>query len=125
MKRILLFVALLIFVVGVCNSAGIDESPLYGTYMRAVEYSDGDYSLDLFHLFPDHTAYRISRWVSDGKVDISGEEMTTWMFTGEGRVQLLVNGVPMTFIMGTYGELKTDESLPEKYIKVYPRRDWQ
>ncbi len=47
MKRILLFVALLIFVVGVCNSAGIDESPLYGTYMnrRSMAHTCGPWSI--------------------------------------------------------------------------------
>ena len=127
MKKLLLFAVVFVMLFSVAAAeGGLDESPLYGTYLRAVEYSSGNYSLELFHLFPDHTAYYLLRWVSDGKIEDQYEELTSWLFsTKNARVQLVVNGGIMEFTMGNYGELKTTDKLPDVFTKVYPRRDWQ
>lgn len=122
MKKITIIFALFVFVWSIAAAAGIDESPLYGTYLKATEYSDGDYSMTLFHLFPDHTAYYLSSWVSEGKPEGAYEETTVWMFTKEAKVEVVVGGYKMVFSMGNYGQLKDGDGFI--YTKVYPRRDW-
>lgn len=116
---------LLTIILFACNNSlaeGLDESPLYGTYMRATEYSDGNYSISLFHLFSDHTGYYMSEWVSDGKIEGAHEEMIAWMFTKEAKVQVSLEHGVLEFSMGNYGQLKDGDGFI--FTKVYPRRDW-
>lgn len=103
-------------------ASGLDESPLYGTYMKATEYSEGNYSIELFHLFPDHTGYYLSEWISGGKFDGAHEEMVTWMFAKGAKVQISLERGILEFSMGNYGQLKDGDGFI--YTKVYPRRDW-
>lgn len=122
MKRAISFFASVFLLFSASPSEGLDESPLYGTYMKATEYSDNEYSITLFHLFPDHTGYYMSEWVEDGDYDGAHEEMITWMFTKEAKVQVALENGILEFSMGNYGQLIDNSKVI--YTKVYPRRDW-
>ena len=124
MKKMLAAFALVALIVLPFSAfaAGLDESPLYGTYIRAVEYNDGQYYITLFHLFSDHTGFYMSEWVSDGKMEGAHEEMITWMFTKEAKVQIALKAGVLEYSMGNYGQLKDSSGFI--FTKVYPRRDW-
>lgn len=123
MKKIILVVSMLVMFSSFSALAGsLDESPLYGTYMKATEYSDGQYSLTLFHLFSDHTGYYMSEWIQDGEMEGAHEEMISWMFTKEAKVQIALENGIIELSMGNYGQLKEDDGFI--FTKVYPRRDW-
>ena len=123
MRKIAVFAIIVaLLLASVARAGGLDESPLYGTYMKATEYSDNEYSLTLFHLFSDHTGYYLSEWVADGKMEGAHEEMIVWMFTKEAKVQIALESGTIELSMGNYGQLKDGDGFV--FTKVYPRRDW-
>lgn len=96
---------------------------LYGTWARIAEYSSGDLSVDLFHVYPDHRAYCLASFVTGSDIDTGPNAINSWSFE-DGKFYLFYEtGRYETFIPQDEYTLKTDGDSPFIYKKIYPRRD--
>lgn len=119
-----LFLLVLVIVMFACSVAQADPNPaafLYGTWARIVEYDDHQLNIDMFHIFPDHRAYYVSRWFDGKEIDLSDDKIIEWSFE-DGKFYLFFDAGYETFIPVDDFTLKTDESLPVLYMKIYPVR---
>lgn len=122
MRKVITFI--LIFVMFLSSAAIADPNPstfLYGTWARIVEYDDHQLNIDLFHVFPDHRAYYISRWFDGKEADPNDDKIIEWSFE-DGKFFLFFESGYETFIPVDDLTLKTDESSPVLFMKIYPVR---
>ena len=121
-KLILLSVVFILIFVSAALSEESQESFLYGTWARIVEYDSGELYVDLFHVFQDHRAYALSSWVSGAAIDTGPNDVLPWSFE-DGKFCLFYNtGYIAAFIPQDEITLKTDEQMPVIYHKIYPIR---
>ena len=122
MKKVMIFLIIFVMIFGSVSLA--DPNPasfLYGTWEHIVEYSDHQLSMELFHVFPDHRAYYICRWFDGNKIDTNTDKIIEWSFE-DGKFYLFFDTGYEAFIPVDDLTLKTDESLPLLYMKIYPVR---
>ena len=94
---------------------------LYGTWARCIEYSDGEYSMTLFHIYPNHTAFYVSKWFDGKEIESSTDELIQWSFESGTFYLFFENGRLALTPTGEF-TLKEGESSGVMYNKIYPRK---